>query len=595
LASPKQPPAATSTNDDDTLARFRAELAKAEQPHKTRVAAYQRWDDSYNATLTPAETVAADEWRSALHPPYVFQTIQTIKALIVDDKPIATVAPPKGKPEQKDKAQAYENVLNEQRRDDDYDAKLDLFVLQGLVRGVTVAKVGWEYARAMVRQQSLTPVYGSVMPDRSIQEAEQTITNRPTITVCDVKDIMWDRAATSADTITTLFSRTYETKASLQSFEDDGLYRNVDQVTTSGYAPQDRPGARDVKDLVEVIERWQKRADGIWLTTVANRNVVLRDEASPFIHQELPFVFCAPTPALFKVEGKAEPELINDLQTALWQNQNQRKDNVELINNCVVIIQDSEQDPDSWVVKPGGRWFTNHSPSSAVQFMTPNTSILEPSIKEEELMKGDMQDISAASPYVSGADSQGIDNKTATGISLVQNMATKRILQKKQRFADAERMIGRQQLQLNEQLAPDLLPAYSSDGSAMPLRIQDIIGCTYEVEDAAESLNRQERRSEAALMLNTVAALVAVPGVAQMVNWRQLLEDFFESYDADPQQLLVAPQPTMLGGAPPMALPGAPGALASGAPPMGGPPSAMPTTPFNGAGALGSIPGGQAA
>ena len=48
----------------------------------------------------------------------------------------------------------------------------------------------------------------------------------------------------------------------------------------------------------------------------------------------------------------------------------------------------AEQDPDAWVVKPRARWFTNHQPSTAVQFYSPNTTILEPSIKEEELMKG---------------------------------------------------------------------------------------------------------------------------------------------------------------------------------------------------------------
>ena len=307
----KTSPPTEAKNDDDVLADFRRDLAKAEQLHKTRTAAYQRFDDAYNATLTPAESVAADEWRSTLHPPYIFQVVQTIKALIVDDKPIATVAPPKGKPEAKDKAQAYENVLNDQRRDDDYDAKLDLFVLQGLVRGVTVAKIAWEKRTARVAQQKVTPIYGQVIPKRTVVTPDEPIvtTNRPTITVCDVKDVLWDRAATSSETITTVFYRTYETKVSLRSYEDDGVYRNVDQVTTSGYAPQDRPGARDVKDLVEVIERWQHRPDGVWLTTVANRNVVLRDEASPFIHQELPFVFCSPTPDLFKVEGKSEPEL----------------------------------------------------------------------------------------------------------------------------------------------------------------------------------------------------------------------------------------------------------------------------------------------
>ncbi len=583
----------------DALDQFKRDLAKAERKHSDRVRKYEAADDAYNARLTPYDrsTIDGEDWRSDLHPPYVFQTVQTIKALLVDDKPIATVSPPKGKPELKDKAQAYENVLNEQRRDDQYDQKWDEYVLQGLQRGVSIAKVAWEVRRAKVRQQSMTPVYGSVLPDRSIKEVEQTITNRPTLIVCDAKDVMWDPAATSAESITTLFYRTYETKSSLRQLEKDGVYENVDDVEGAGQQGTDRPGARDVKDLVEVIERWQKRPDGVWLTVVANRACVLRDEASPFIHQELPFVFCAPTPQLFRVEGKSEPELISDLQAALWQTQNQRLDNVELINNVIAIFPESTQNIDDMVVKPGARWLKQMG-SEPIQFWNPPPGILQPAIQAEELMKGDMNDISAASPYVSGADSQTVDNKTATGISLVQNMAVKRVMQKKQRFADAERAVGRLQLQLNEQLAPDLLPAYGPMGEPMPLRIQDIIGCTYEVEDASESLNRQERRTEASLMLQTIAGLAAIPQVGMIINWRMWVEKYIEAFDDDPAQLLLAPPPAL---GVPGALPVAPGQMGSpqmggglaSAPPAGGVPPGMAPTPAQAAGVPGPTPFAQ--
>jgi hypothetical protein len=583
-------------SSDTTLSRFLKGLAKAERLHEDRVRHYKDADDAYDAVLKPKEALDETDWRSTLCQPLVFEVVQTIKALLMDDRPQANVSPPKGKPESKDKAQAYENVINDQRVDDDYEAKLDEFILQGLQRGLTVAKNAWEVRTAKVRTQSVTPVYGSVLPTREIGEPEeQTVTNRPTFIVCDVNDVMWDDAATTANTITDVYWRTYETKASLRALEDDGVYQNTKDIGPAQTGPTGRPGGRNVRDLIEVIERWSKTADGITLTTVANRNTLIRDEEpSPFIHQELPFVFCAPTPRLKHVVGKSEPEIIADLQREYWLLQNQSLDNIALINNTVMFPPDSEDTTD-WEIRPGA--INPKQNPNPIEFWNPPTSILEPADKAMQRVKGDMQDISAASPYVSGADSQGIDNKTATGISLVQNMATKRILLKKQRFADAERAIGRQQLQLNEQLAPDLLPAYGPGGEPMPLRILDIIGCTYEVEDAAESLNRQERRQEATLMLQTIASLMALPQFAMVINARQFLENYIEAFDDDPESLLMpamAPMAPQLG-APPGVGPASP------VPPQGSPPGAMPTTPQFGAGAPGvlpfapRLPGGQVA
>lgn len=597
----------TSTRKQDTkqdaLDQFLRDLQKAEQKHRDRCRRYDTFDAIYNAswsdTNRPYRQIVGEdgEWRSQLHPAYAFEVIQTEIAMLLDDTPIASVTPPKGKldADAKAKAQAYENKINEDRKADRYEEKQAKNHLQALVYGVSAIKSGWEYDHAKIRTQTLTPTYGG-LPQRTIADQDRTITNRPTITVCNMRDVMWDPAATAPDEITFIFHRTYETLASLLAMQEMGIYENVDDVTVSGGqgSMSERPGYRDLKGLVEVLEEWKLGPDGVQLTTVANRNIVMRDEPSPLLldGKTLPFSFVVPTPQLGRVEGKSECELVADQQIARWRIQNQMIDSGEMIINPPIFAKDNIEDPDEIVWATGK---LNLLPASGgplseqLYFPSLPTTLLTAGQEMLQMLEQDMESVTGVSGYLSGAPTDAVDPRTATEVQNVTQGGQRRVLMKKQRFADQERQIGSFQLQLMEQLAPDVIPAYGPQGEPMPLRISDIIGCCYEVEDADESLNRQERRTEAALVLNTLGALAAIPQVAMGLNWRYLLENYFEANDIDPGQALAAP---------PQAPPMAPGGLAS---PVGAPgvaPGPMPITPpQGGAGGpgLSLAPGGQAA
>lgn len=611
MATPSTTPAVqhghgqTSTRPQSTtdavLPQFLRDLARAERRHGDRCKRYDTFDDIYNGKLdnrNPRFSASAPDadgdWRSDLHPPYAFETIQTELAMLLDNKPIAAVKPPEGKVDPKSKAQAkaYEQKLDEQRRRDDYQAKMTDNYQCGLVYGISVVKHGWAYDHATIKQQDITPIFGA-LPERVMVDRPQTILNQPTITVCNPRDVMWNPEAQSARDITTFFYRTYETKASLLALQEDGVYSDVDMVAGAGGqgGMESRPGARDVKDDVEVWERWQLRTDGVWLTTVANRNVVIRDEASPYLlgGKTLPFSVVTPTPQPFHVEGKSECELIGEQQVARWRVENQMMDAGEMILDPPIFAKDNIEDPDEIEWRTGKLNLmpaTGGPLSEQLYFPAMPTALLTAGSQLLELLQSDMESVTGVSSYLSGAETNAVDAKTATEVQAISSSGQRRILMKKQRFADQEREIGTFQLQLNEQLAPDVIPAYGPNGEPMPLRIQDIIGCQYEVEDADESLNRQERRTEAALVLQTIGALAAVPPIAMSVNWRWLLENYFEANDIDPEQALAAEQmqPPGIPGAPQL-----PGGLAS---PNGGGgvPPGIPPTPPQGAGSPGVLP-----
>ena len=77
-----------------------------------------------------------------------------------------------------------------------------------------------------------------------------------------------------------------------------------------------------------------------------------------------------------------------------------------------------------------------------VQAWVPNISILQPSVQAEEMLKGDLQNITGAVGYLSGASGTQIDQTTATGISVISNMAAKRIIRMKQQIMYAMRRAG---------------------------------------------------------------------------------------------------------------------------------------------------------
>jgi hypothetical protein len=189
-----------------------------------------------------------------------------------------------------------------------------------------------------------------------------------------------------------------------------------------------------------------------------------------------------------------------------------------------------------------------------------------------------MQTISPANAYMSGADSTQIDQKTATGISLIQNMGQRRLLRKKRELGYGLRRAGQQQIALNQHLLESTMaiPPSQADGLndwvfVEPRQLQGKY--LYKVEDVSESLNRQEKRAEAlakATFFLGNAAIFQQFGV--QLNAKAIMEDVSEAFDEDPEKY-IAPQP-MLGGAMMGGMGAAP--MPGGAPPPGIPPAGAP-------------------
>ena len=76
-------------------------------------------------------------------------------------------------------------------------------------------------------------------------------------------------------------------------------------------------------------------------------------------------------------------------------------------------------------------------------------------LQAEALLKGDIQNIMGGLPYAGGADSQTIDQETATGISIITSIAQRIIQARKQHYLWAYAKLGKHFLLLYQQFLRD--------------------------------------------------------------------------------------------------------------------------------------------
>jgi len=505
------------------LARFQKCWSSSDQKHREHREFYKKCDDGYNAIIKPSEV----EWQSDLHPPYALQIIDVIESNIVDDEPDVRVLP--AQPQYADGADLLTHILKQQRYKDGFAEKYALFVKQALIRGISVAKVPWleEWRRVPTPNYKPDPL-GQRKPYETVPYRQQ-----PGFVNVDANHFLWDCNATSLDDAEYVFFRTYETKRSLEAA---GVYENLEKIEESNFNMEDD---KERRGRVEVIEWWWRDGGTMRLTVIANREVVIRDCASPFWHGQFPFAVANIMPTPFAFRGKSIVEIINDIQIALWELQNQRIDNSKFMANAAMFVDPNTEQQDLRLY-PGA---VIPLRPDQVQAWVPNISILQPSVQAEELLKGDLQNITGAVGYLSGASNTQIDQTTATGISVISNMAAKRIIRMKQQIMFAMRRVGEQQIALNQQLLPGPVAVRIDANAEEDWRMvtpADIQGqYDFRVEDANESLMRQERRAEALAFANWFGQnymLLTQSGVTP--NMRRVAEDVIQAFDEDPKEYL---------------------------------------------------------
>ena len=576
-----------SEKDQELLDEFRRKLEAAMPSHSEFVKKVERGYRAYHGILRASSNAA--NWKHKMHPPIGFNLIETVVAgttemglrMKVSPAPTLSNLPIPELQRMSDQAETVEHLIRHEWRVDDMDAKQRPLLLEQAIAGRSFGKCYWNLTEGSVKRQGVVDVehydsednYLGTMP--TIQEIteQKTLRDHSTFEVRDSRDVILHESARNLQPwepggAQHMFDRGWYSKEQLLDMQRGGFLKNVDELgETRDYsdAYSDRERAlydiQRTKDLYEVVEFWNYRDGTVWRSIVGQRAVVLREEEPDvFWHGGYPFVVCRGQPENFSLHGKSEIELIEQLQEMLWELMNQRLDNVELVNNMILLVSPEVEDPEGLRWFPGAQW--QASPQDVAPLQVPY-QVAEVALSAEQALRGDLQNVTSAAPFTSGTETQTIDQKTATGASIVMNAAQNRMAQKKyqaQLCFPAEawmRLKNCQQFMSSDRtihiLGPDEKPVFKR------LSVLDVEGeFLFELTPYSESTLRQERRAEATQ--KTQVLLQSLPlgaATGTPLSYEVVISEFLREWGDDnprryftqnPQAAMMAAQPGQGGG-----------------------------------------------
>ena len=548
-------------SERELLARVLGEYEQDLKAHDLWAAKVDRWYSSWRGILERSSPAA--EWRSTLHPPYILQIVETLVAGVLDPNPRWKVRARQrmGGPEELhsivEGAKALEILLSAQRDADGMVFKQRAHRLQGLIAGMSVWKTRWSLEERMVtRKQTFTETDEMGWPlevEREVAIAEPS-KDDPSVEVVDVRDFIPHESAKDIATAKRLTHRVWLSFEDLKELERQGVYRNVDELKESK-SFSDALASREqslfqvdrTKDLIEVLERWDDEDNVI---TIGNKKVLLAKRSNRkevFAHGHYPFIACGPMPDLFRMQGISVVELVEDLQEMLWTLQNQRLDNLELLNNLIMKQREGSM-LETPIFAPGEVWLMDDL--SAVEVLNMPSFPADISLQAEGLIKADIQNIPGASPALLG-QAETVE-QTATEISLLTNLAQRRLSAQKFQFTLADKLVGEDWIELNDQFLTEerYVAIVGEDGDEGWVLINPEVFRGYqwkiEVEQMDESMLRQERLAEAQARFQVaIAAAPLMAAIGQPLNMRAYVEDTLDAagitdkdryFSAQPQQ-----------------------------------------------------------
>lgn len=598
--------------NQEALARAIGYFVDAKRTHDTFVQGVDRRYKSWRGVLEQRSEAAT--WTSKQHPPYINHIVETSIASMIDDNlrfrirprtTLATLHDPEAQRRAALGAEAHDILFKWQVRKSRFTRIQRPFVLQNAIAGLTVAKTYWvteqQRRRQMVPHEEplldhneepmYHPLTGAAVTTPVLREQETLTTtyDGPTTEVRDVRDFFWHESAVSLSRSRYVIDRVWMDKEDIeegikagQFGLDAGGWSEKDIMSSLAdsrdFTPETASREQDLfqtnraKDQVEVLEVWdQVRRE---VTTIANRTVLLAHKPKfPFFHEQPPFVVCSTQPDLFRIPGISQVEKVEALQNLLWSLINQRIDNLQLINNAIFWFRPDVEDVDDYEFEPGARWMVEDP--AQVQMWTPNVVPAEVSLGAEGLLKGDLQNLAGGFPFSSGTDSQTVDQKTATGASIVTSLAQRSINLAKSEVYDAWEDVGQQRLILNQQFIREIIavPVLGLDNEEQIHEVMpELLAGDYDFEQevVADGVMKQEEQAKAQALIQLATQLVpitlqlATAGAAKALNLDAFIEDLLRSFGKDDVERYFRSQAPVIPAAP--AGPGQPGQDPNAAP-----------------------------
>lgn len=526
----------------------------------------RRYDVAYDIyRASERRPRSLEPWQSKLRVPYGMQTIDSALVNIITGKPRVMVRP--RHPDVELNAKAMQVVMDYYVSEDHLVEKQPLFAQQGLVFGVTVAKNHWLYqARTKMSREWIDDQGVGVPPRLQVGPVQSVIRDGPTFEPWNIYDSWWDPQARDVDSAAYITLRSWFSKEQLlrsqckqegkhDRADCDGVFHNVDQLLRVGPTTKLETTAQarfltgaganitaqqvPSKDLYEVLEVWTDDT----VTVIGARKILLRNDPNPYWHGRKPIVIAQTRPDMFEMQGIPETELVDHLQQAQWTLQNMTIDNLHLTTmRGVTYREGGVVNPEALQLRPRFKWpVVDHDDIRPFEIPPVSSDVYQ----ERTRLLSDMQLVTGINPYVSGADLSTVDQNTATGVTALQEVASRLLrfkagqLQYKGYQRTFEMWGDMIQQFMDKNVAVEVTGV---DGRPLWLDVnpKDVAGhFNYVLEGTEESLSRQQERGEAIALLNAFAPLAQLG----FVNFKPILEKVAIAYDfPNPESLFTPPQ-----------------------------------------------------
>lgn len=351
-----------------------------------------------------------NSWQSRLRVKYGMQVIDQALVNLVQGVPHAEVTP--RRPQDEIGAVGLEKLLGYFADRDHLIEKEARVAQQALIYGVSPGVTSWLY--------------------NVDSRTGQVIDDRPTMEPWDAYSIWWDPTATTVDDCAYIVLESWKTRDELEQgrWNEDagtGLWKDLDLLYASGDDGQPASNAQNpmttagtYKGKFRIWQVWRKQADGMRLTVMGNRKIMLKDGPGPFDMGCYPVTISNSRPDLDKIEGISESELIDHLQQAAWTVHNLRMEQLKFSVMQGATVRSTVPDISALVMRPGWQFVVNDHDD--VMFHSPPP--LQPeAYKETEVILELMQYVTGINQYVSGSGSD--PNQTATTASLFTAASSK--------------------------------------------------------------------------------------------------------------------------------------------------------------------------
>ena len=535
---------------DPVVSQALRRLEPGMKEHESRLTRYDRAYEIYRAQDPRGRNQST--WQSKLRVPYGMQVIDTALVNIVSGRPRIMVKP--RRLQDVDSAKAMQQILDHFVAEDHLVEKQPVFVQQGLIYGITAAKNHWLYREAQRPTRTFThnPLDPTLPLVENVSLENLVVRDGPTFEPWNIYHCYWEPGARDVDAAAYVVLQSYVSKDDLLQLEFNaergtGIYKNVQELIATGAAPEAKQSAQwralnlqgnRYKDKFLIEEIWTDDE----LRVIGNKQIVLRRQPNPYWHGKKPVVIAQTRPDLFEMVGISTTELIDHLQQALWTVQNMRMDNLHLtVQRGITYREGGVTDPNALELRPRFKWpVTDHDdirPFEA-QPLPPEA------YGEENALLARAQLVTGINPYISGSDLNTVDQNTATGVTALQEVASRLlrfqagIIQEKGYQRSFEMWGDMVQQFLDKDVEVQITdPSGRVDWSA--ISPHDVVGhFAYNIQGSEESLSRQQERGEAVALLNAFAPLLAT---RPDINIRPILERVALAYDFPNVESLFTP------------------------------------------------------